>query len=38
MSWERPGLLTIAIAEYISGNCSLANFLVALSGIGDLLR
>ena len=32
----KPGLDTMAIALYIVGNCSVENFCVALSGMGDL--
>ncbi len=38
MNLAKPGFDTIAIAAYIFGTCSAENFLVALSGTGDLAR
>ena len=38
MNLDNPGLDTIAMAEYMSGNCVVANSLVALSGTGELER
>ena len=38
ISAANPGFETIAIAVYTFGNCSVENFRVSLSGIGELDR
>jgi hypothetical protein len=38
MNLESPGFETIAIAEYITGSCSVEYFLASLSGTGELER
>ena len=38
ISCANPPLETIAIAVYTLGNCSVENFLVSLSGTGELLK